>query len=420
MNTLKVKLKFKNKMNHIYSLFKKAKREDSAPKTCLELETQKTIIECGYECETHKVTTTDNYILTLFRVLPREETAKHKRARKKKPPVILLHGIYCDSSTWVCNRNPNNLCFMLVNAGYDLWLCDSRGAGDSKSHVHLNPDESKSYWRFSFQDMAEHDFPAVIKYVLKESKKPKVHYIGHSQGTLIAFAGLSHNKLLNKKLASFHALAPVFSVKYLPEHMKLLAKVLNSHALPTSLMKDMQLNPSSLLYKTLFAEFSSGNHLVDIDPRNRIFEMLGMHPDRYMDGTKNSCFSTRSGITFRNLMHMSQVAMAGTVRKYDYGKDENLKLYGSETPPEYDVTKTTIPTALYFGSDDLLTHEKDQEYLIDNLPNVVHNQLIKNFDHFDFMWGVNAPIEVFKVLIENLEKIEKGKLINKSASKSGR
>ena len=385
--------------NSLLKRFSSRRTEESAE--TVELETQKMIGDNGYGCETHKVTTGDNYVLTMFRVLPKEGTRK----QNEKLPVILQHGIYCDSSTWVCTRNPRSLACMLVDAGYDLWMCDSRGTGQSKAHAHMDPEKNKSYWRFSFQDMAEHDFPAAIEHVLKSTGKPKVHWVGHSQGTMIALAGLSHDEQLNEKLASFQALAPVFSVKHLPKHINLLANFLNSRIVPTSLMKDMELKPCPLFYNTLFAEFSTLNRLTSRDPRNIIFGMLGMHPDRFVEGTKDHCFSDISGVTFRNLMHLSQVVLAGTARKYDHGKDENLKVYGSEQPPEYDVTKTKVPTALYFGKEDLLTHEKDQEYLKEKLPNVVHCRLIENFDHFDFMWGVNAPEELNKVLIENLEKI---------------
>lgn len=41
--------------------------------------------------------------------------------------------------------------------------------------------------------MAEYDLPATIDYILNFTSKEQLIYIGHSQGTLIAFALFSSN-----------------------------------------------------------------------------------------------------------------------------------------------------------------------------------------------------------------------------------
>jgi len=45
---------------------------------------------------------------------------------------------------------------------------------------------------------------------------------------------------------------------------------------------------------------------------------------------------------------------SGGFRKYDYGPDKNLEVYGQEIPPEYDFTKITAPIALYWAQNDWL------------------------------------------------------------------
>ncbi len=48
--------------------------------------------------------------------------------------------------------------------------------------------------------MAKYDLPAMVEYVLKQTGQQQLYYIGHSQGTLIAFAHLSNNHTFAKKV----------------------------------------------------------------------------------------------------------------------------------------------------------------------------------------------------------------------------
>lgn len=48
--------------------------------------------------------------------------------------------------------------------------------------------------------MAKYDIPAVIEYILKKTGKEQLYFIGHSQGTLQAFAAFSQNATLAKKV----------------------------------------------------------------------------------------------------------------------------------------------------------------------------------------------------------------------------
>lgn len=43
----------------------------------------------------------------------------------------------------------------------------------------------------SFDEMALEDLPAVINFILKETKQEHIYYIGHSQGTTIGTLCLS-------------------------------------------------------------------------------------------------------------------------------------------------------------------------------------------------------------------------------------
>ena len=75
----------------------------------------------------------------------------------------------------------NSFAFMLVEAGFDVYLANSRGNRYSREHVILKPNEPE-FWKWSWQEMAKYDLPATIDIVLETSNKKNLYYIGHSQG----------------------------------------------------------------------------------------------------------------------------------------------------------------------------------------------------------------------------------------------
>lgn len=74
--------------------------------------------------------------------------------------------------------------------------------------------------------MAQYDLPAMLNFVLDKTGQPYLYYAGHSQGTMIAFAELSHNQNLAKKVKTLFAMGPVATVGYIESPIKLLATFL--------------------------------------------------------------------------------------------------------------------------------------------------------------------------------------------------
>lgn len=71
-----------------------------------------------------------------------------------------------------------------------------------KVHCKLNDQVTANKIQFShsWDEMAKYDLPAMINYALKVTGESHLHYVGHSQGTMIGFAGFSQNKDLAKKV----------------------------------------------------------------------------------------------------------------------------------------------------------------------------------------------------------------------------
>lgn len=70
------------------------------------------------------------------------------------------------------------------------------------------------FWDFSFNEMALYDLPAAFRYINRITHR-KIHYIGHSQGTLIMFIALAEKvKGVEDLLLSYNAFGPVAYVKH--------------------------------------------------------------------------------------------------------------------------------------------------------------------------------------------------------------
>lgn len=54
----------------------------------------------------------------------------------------------------------------------------------------------------------------------------------------------------------------------------------------------------------------------------------------------------------------------GKFQKYDHGSSENVHIYGSETPPEYDLSKITTKIHLIYGGNDWLIPPKVSNHSI--------------------------------------------------------
>ena len=100
------------------------------------------------------------------------------------------------------------IAYILVDAGYDVWMGNSRGNTYSRAHSNLSASESK-FWEFSWHEMGIHDLPAMIDYILNTTKQPKLDYVGHSQAASIFFVTLSEKPEYNEKIGRAALFAPV-------------------------------------------------------------------------------------------------------------------------------------------------------------------------------------------------------------------
>lgn len=109
-----------------------------------------------------------------------------------------------------------------------------------------------------------------------------------------------------------------------------------------------------------------------------------------------------AGASSRQVIHYSQSYVSGKFRKLDRGVKENMRLYGSILPPEYELNKTTAPVALYYGESDSYVDAEDVKILYDNIGNPFGFYKVdkKEFNHLDFLWAMNAPTLVYEPVLK--------------------
>lgn len=71
--------------------------------------------------------------------------------------------------------------------------------------------------------MGKYDLPAMVDYVLSTTGQKQLFYVGHSQGTLIAFSQLATNARLASQVKLFIAMGPVSYVSHIKSPIRFLA-----------------------------------------------------------------------------------------------------------------------------------------------------------------------------------------------------
>ncbi|XP_054455228.1 gastric triacylglycerol lipase [Anoplopoma fimbria] len=358
----------------------------------------------GYPAEEHEVVTEDGYILMVNRI-PQgiKHTSGFKGTRGPRPAVFLQHGLLAAGSNWITNLPDSSLGFVLADAGYDVWIGNSRGNTWSRKHQSLTPDH-EDFWSFSYDEMALKDLPAVVNHILKVTGQDQIYYIGHSQGTTLAFIAFSTLPELASKIKLFFGLAPVATISFSASAMTKLS------VLPDFLIWDLfgrrDFLPQSHMIKW-FAENVCAKQLLSELCGNLFFVLCGFD-EKNLNMTRTPVYTEHcpAGTSVQNMIHWAQAVHGGKLSAFDFGAAGNMKHYNQSTPPQYHVQDMKVPTALFSGGQDTLADPKDVAVLLTQVPNLVFHENIDHWDHLDFIWGLDAPEQMFPSILKLLQKYQ--------------
>lgn len=364
--------------------------------------TPELIARDGYPVEVHKVETDDGYILEVHR-LPNHAS--------KKPPVYLQHGILCSSSDWVIAGPEKGLAYILHRLGYDVWMGNFRGNRYSRAHRdhdNMHPDRNvRQFWDFSFHEKGVYDVPATIDHILQETAHQDLLYVGHSMGTTAFFVMLSERPAYNTKVRAMSALAPVSVMTQVQSPLLRVAALLSAPlSAAANLVGIREFLPNNLLFTLVGQVLCKEKAITQSLCYNIMFLCTGFNsPQLNLTLLPTLLAHMPAGASVKTLTHFGQLIRSKTFRRYDYGMVRNMWHYGSVHPPAYNLNNVRVPVSLHYSDNDWVAGPADVHNLYNMLPNRMGRFRVKlpEFNHVDFLWGVDAPSLVYDTVTEILE-----------------
>lgn len=355
----------------------------------------------GYEAEEHIVKTSDGYLLGIHRIGgPKGSNWRLRPAEKPRPVVYLHHGLLMNSEVWVANVDPKKcLPFVLADLGYDVWLGNNRGNKYSKKHVSYHPSSTK-FWDFCIDDFALYDIPDTIEYILYFVNQKTLTYIGFSQGSAQAFATLSINPALNKKVSLFIALAPAVAPPGITSSvvdalMRASPSLIYLFFGRKAILKSTAFW-QSIMYPPLFARTIdySLRFLFNWRGKNITYpQKLAAYPHLY------------SYTSVKSVVHWFQIIRSGRFHMYDdeletpFVRDQHF--YRVAPFPTQNIS---TPILLLYGKSDSLV---DINVMLAELPPTTRCIGIEGHEHLDMIWGKDVDTLVFPYILGALNSCTK-------------
>ncbi|XP_048001227.1 lipase 3-like [Leguminivora glycinivorella] len=358
----------------------------------------------GYKAETHTVTTEDGYILTLFRI-PR---GKKCRGPTKQPPVLIIHG-FLESADCYIDGDPNtDLGYLIPDECYDTWFGSYRGTFYSRGHVRLNPNTDREYWQFSTDEMGMYDVPTFVDYVLNNTGSQQLNYIGFSQGGGGFIIMCSERPGYCNKIKLFIGLAPAtrhLNTRSLP--FRLITQAVNGILGPLQDAGIYELLTKGYPIQRILNFLCQNNILAGIICGALDAILDNPNPGSITPNTLRIVYQhTPAGISTKLGARYGQAMTETQFLKFDYGATANIQLYGSATPPAYNISAVTCPVVVIQGMNDGIVDLRDSLWAANQMPNLIEYHRVSDplWTHFDNIRSQFIPKYTFPTVQKYLKQ----------------
>ncbi|HWP58723.1 MAG TPA: alpha/beta fold hydrolase [Candidatus Acidoferrales bacterium] len=322
------------------------------------------------ERELHWVVTREKFELAIERL-------RATQNRDTQPLVILSHGLLVNSA-FLNLDDEHSFARYLARAGFDVWNLSFRGTGRSLAPL-KNPPK-----RWDLDAFIEQDIPQVIRFVVKESKKPRAAWVGYELGGMLLYGYLAQKK--DPAIAALVTIAAPLT--FAEPEQKPIKNLLELNDRPT--LKNF------LLY--LNAPFLMRLALPVIPKLERLF----YNPDNLDPQTKEKLLEEaladiNPGVLDHLLLMIEREEMVSARNGFRYR--EHLK-------------RIQLPVLLVGGGDDSLAPPKALQQIHARLGSADRTLRIfggksrreTSYGHFDLILGRDAKKEVFPFIGQWLKK----------------
>lgn len=389
---------------------------------------QELILRSGYKYELYDSIADDGYITQVTRLI----NPLADKTKLRHPPLLFEHGGTIDPTAYLLAssiqhtpepwpRRPTDgpiksanrsLAFLLANHGFDVFLCESRGSNDLNTrHVKdraaksalegKNEDKNRTqaenmhelsrqwnFWSFTQDDIIAHELKSHIDTVLKVTGADKVSVLTYSLSTPTSFAFYSIRPDYARKTHAFVSMAPIVSGQGTSPLMTLALKricPLIPETVGTMILSDLLLNQLTrdiaiVLFKPKWLRYTLFKMIENL--------AMGASPQYRTHIELNLIGHLLRRVSFRVGKQMCQQMASDRLQKYDYGPFKNKELYGTETPPEYDLSNLQLKSWLLVSAwnDAVATPQ-----IVDHLVRIVNPKpvarVVAPYNHVDMIAG---------------------------------
>ncbi|KAJ1531383.1 hypothetical protein ONE63_000064 [Megalurothrips usitatus] len=293
----------------------------------------------GFLAEGHDVTTSDGYILSLFRV-------RSAQCDAYRAVVVIPPAFFVNAASFMFLKN-ESLVHRLVRRCFDVWLTSCRGDLFGRRHVTLS-DTDQKFWDFTPAEWGVYDLPVQLEFVSKATGSTRLRLVGlDTAGTALFFMNHAHGQRYQRLLASCYLFGPFGYLSHLDATLYLLLAKRRDllTAIGAFALHDELAFMNPVVHATLY------NLCGRFSPLTCKYLIL------LLEGQSDEVDETTFPYMFRNFFDSTSITafdyLVNLVGKpkymafYDYGAEDNLRRYGQKSAPEVHLNATTVPCAFF-------------------------------------------------------------------------
>lgn len=174
----------------------------------------------------------------------------------ERPPILLVHSFTEGGVAFALHGETESPAFYLSEAGYDIWILNTRGTSQSLGHENLDWRFDREYWQTSWLDFSN-DYTDTIQHIVDYTIFDNVAVAVCNMYNSQFFAGISHRPdFYHERVSIVFSLGPILQYQYsnLP-NVKFFCKYPEGIALSSSIGFPYISPPRNTLFGSITAFF---------------------------------------------------------------------------------------------------------------------------------------------------------------------